>query len=168
MTINLHKYVESCVIYSCERENNPQNFVLQCYGSLIFESNHFSLLNPNLSPFSLLPSIRLTCDVPHVNLNGFIDKNVLDYWWTLLFAVGDFLLPCRCLWGNSTVWCERGVSGSTVFIKMDHITKNQPLPYSSGYWFFSISATLSLSQQSVPAAVSMIFRFLIGADEMSQ
>lgn len=111
--------------------------MLQWSGLLIFESNHLPLLNPKRCPFLPVPSVHPARDVLHVNLDRFIDRN--DYWWTLLFAVGDHLLPCRGFRGAPLFGVKGEQMESVVFIKMDHTAKNQPLPHSCGYWFFPFS-----------------------------
>lgn len=140
MIIDICKYVEATLHMPTQHllweEKTPPNFILQWSGSWIFESNHLPLLNPKLPPFLPVPSVHPTRDVLHVNLKRFIDRNALDYWWTLFFAVGDHLLPCRCFRGAPLFGVRGEQRESVVFIKMDHTAKNQPLPHSCGYWFF--------------------------------
>lgn len=103
--------------------------------------NFWEQLSPSIKPQPIPfspPSLHfiLTRDVLHVNLNGFIDKNVLTIgelryllWETIYYFAGAS--------GGSPLFGAKGEQmESTVFMKMDRTTKNQTLPHASGYWFF--------------------------------
>lgn len=82
MIINLHKYVENCVIYVCAALVREEK-TTKLHIPVLWVINFLDQLSPSIKPQPIpFPpaSIRLTHDVLHVNLNGFIDKNGLDYW----------------------------------------------------------------------------------------